>query len=184
MKILCIEDDSETAKLIAEELTDRAFDVIIARDGQEGLIAILKGIPDLVLCDIGLPKMSGFDVLARLNELTSRMKPVPFLFLTALTDRENKLRAESLGADDYISKPIDFDRLETIIWHRLATTAHDSGLKRPILNDGEAEALTWVACGKTPAEVAKMLGLAEHNVDNQLNSACTKLGCHDVVCVE
>jgi len=75
MKILCIEDDFETAKLIAEELTERGFDVIIARDGQEGLIAILKGIPDLVLCDIGLPKMSGFDVLARLNELISQMKP-------------------------------------------------------------------------------------------------------------
>jgi DNA-binding response OmpR family regulator len=68
-KILCIEDDRETAKLIAEELSRRGFYAVIAYDGRVGLTAILKRIPDLVLCDVGLPDISGFEMLASLNEL-------------------------------------------------------------------------------------------------------------------
>src|SRR5271169_4153569 len=91
-KILCIEDDRETAGLIAEELTERGFEVLIAHEGHEGFIAILKGIPDLALCDIDLPRMSGFEVLERLNELAPRLERIPFVFLTALSDRDNELR--------------------------------------------------------------------------------------------
>jgi DNA-binding response OmpR family regulator len=110
-KILCIEDDRDTAALIAEELTDRGFEVVIAHEGHEGFISILKGIPDLVLCDVGLPQMSGFEVLERLNELWPRLEKVPFVFLTALADRDDELRGWQLGADDYVTKPIDFDIL-------------------------------------------------------------------------
>ena len=93
-KILCIEDDRETAQLIPEELGDLAFDVIVAHDGQEGFVAILKGVPDLVLRDIGVPIMSGSELLERLIELAPRLGGLPpFLFLTALSDRENELRA-------------------------------------------------------------------------------------------
>src|SRR6266849_3977768 len=67
--------------------------------------------PDLVLCDINLPVMSGFEVLERLNALAPRLGRIPFVFLTALTDRDSELRARRLGADDYVTKPIDFDML-------------------------------------------------------------------------
>ena len=67
-KILCIEDDHETAALIAEELTDRGYDVTLAHDGGEGLAAILRTMPDLVLSDISMPVMSGFELLERLTE--------------------------------------------------------------------------------------------------------------------
>jgi DNA-binding response OmpR family regulator len=60
--ILCIEDDREAAALIIEELTDRGFDPVVAHDGHEGFVSILKIAPDLVLCDIGLPIMTGFEV--------------------------------------------------------------------------------------------------------------------------
>ena len=56
-RILCIEDDRETAALIAEELVERGFDTRIAHNGQDGLLAILKDKPDLVLCDISMPVM-------------------------------------------------------------------------------------------------------------------------------
>jgi DNA-binding response OmpR family regulator len=67
--LLCIEDDREVAKLIVEEITDRGFKILIAHDGHEGLVAILKRIPHLVLCDIGLPLLSGIELLERSNEL-------------------------------------------------------------------------------------------------------------------
>jgi DNA-binding NarL/FixJ family response regulator len=177
-KILCIEDDRETAQLIAEELGERGFDVIVAHDGQEGFVAILKGIPDLVLCDIGVPIMSGFELLERLIELAPRLGGLPpFVFLTALSDRENELRARRLGADDYVTKPIDFDILEMIIRARLAGVARTELRPRfPDLNDREIETLTWVARGKTSTQIAEMLGLAKRTVDFHLDNARIKLG--------
>jgi DNA-binding response OmpR family regulator len=83
-RVLCIEDDSETAALIAEELSDREFDVNVAYGGQDGLAAILRGKPDLVLADVSMPGMSGFDVLERLTRLAPRFESMPFIFLTAL----------------------------------------------------------------------------------------------------
>jgi DNA-binding response OmpR family regulator len=176
-KILCIEDDRETAKLIAEELSDRSFEVVIAHNGHEGFVAILKGIPDLVLCDIGVPDMSGLEVLERLNELAPRLERVPFVFVTALADRESELRGRNLGADDYVTKPIDFDILETIINARLAGVARNElWLKLANLNDREAETLTWVARGRTSSQIADMLEIPKRTVDFHIDNARVKLG--------
>jgi len=71
-KILCVEDDREVAALIAEELSDRGFEVSVAYDGRDGFQAILKDMPDLVLCDINMPIMSGFEVLERLTAIAPR----------------------------------------------------------------------------------------------------------------
>jgi DNA-binding NarL/FixJ family response regulator len=176
-KILCIEDDCESAALIAEELVDRGFEVSIARNGQEGFVAILKDKPDLVLCDIGVPVMSGFEVLERLNEIAPRLGHTPFVFLTALTDRENELRGRRLGADDYVTKPVDFDMLATIINARLAGVARTKLQPKLVkLNDREIQVLTWVARGKTSAAIARKLRLAKRTVDFHIDNARIKLG--------
>jgi DNA-binding response OmpR family regulator len=174
-KILCVEDDRETASLIAEELRDRRFEVLIAYEGHEGFIAILKGLPELVLCDIGLPYMSGFEVLERLNELSPRLEKIPFVFLTALSDRDNELRGRQLGADDYVTKPIGFDILESIINARLAGVA-EIWRKQTTLNDHQAAILTWVARGKTSSQIAEILGLSKRTIDFHIEKARTKLG--------
>jgi DNA-binding response OmpR family regulator len=175
-KILCVEDDHETAKLIADELTERGFEVVIAYEGHTGFIAILKGIPDFVLCDIGLPHMSGFEVLERLNELSPQLERIPFVFLTALSDRDNEMRGRRLGADDYITKPIDFDILATIISARLAGVARNEiWPKLANLSDREAETLTWVARGKTSLQIAGMLDIPKRTVDFHLDNARVKL---------
>jgi len=176
-KILCIEDDRETAALIAEELIDRGYAVTLAHDGREGLEAILKIMPDLVLSDISMPMMSGFELLERLIALAPRFAKMPFVFLTALTDRDNELKGRQLGADDYVTKPIDFDVLATIIAARLAGVAR-TGLwpKLPDLNDREVEVLTWVARGKTSAEIAQIIGLTKRTIDFHIDNARTKLG--------
>jgi DNA-binding response OmpR family regulator len=176
-KILCIEDDREAAALIAEELTDRGYAIYIARDGREGLASILKNMPDLVLSDISMPVMSGFELLERLIALAPRFSQMPFVFLTALTDRDNELKGRWLGADDYVTKPIDFDVLATIITARLAGVAR-AGLwpKLIELNDREVETLTWAARGKTSAEIAVILGITKRTVDFHVDNARTKLG--------
>jgi len=176
-KILCIEDDRETAALIVEELIDRGFEVSVAHDGRTGLAAILKNMPDLVLSDISMPVMSGFELLERLTALEPRFAKMPFVFLTALTDRDDELKGRQLGADDYVTKPIDFDVLTTIINARLAGVARSELWPKLVqLNDREVETLTWVARGKTSAEIAQILGLTKRTVDFHIDNARTKLG--------
>jgi DNA-binding NarL/FixJ family response regulator len=176
-KILCIEDDREAASLIAEELVDRGYEVTLAYDGREGFAAILKSMPDLVLSDISMPVMSGFELLERLTALAPRFGNMPFVFLTALTDRGNELKGRRLGADDYVTKPIDFDLLDTIVAARLAGVARNElWTTRVELNDREVETLTWAARGKTSAEIAQILGLSKRTVDFHIDNARTKLG--------
>jgi DNA-binding response OmpR family regulator len=175
--ILCIEDDRETAALIAEELVDRGYDVIVAHDGREGLAAILRTMPNLVLSDISMPAMSGFELLDSLVTLSPRFSRMPFIFLTALTDRDNELKGRQLGADDYVTKPIDFEMLAAIIAARLAGVARMDVWPTTIaLNEREVEVLTWAARGKTSAEIAKILGLTKRTVDFHIDNAREKLG--------
>jgi DNA-binding response OmpR family regulator len=155
-KILCIEDDRETAKLIAEELSERGFYPLIAYESRVGLAAIIKRIPDLVLCDVGLPEMSGFEVLKRWKELSGRFSRIPFVFLTGLSGRHNELQGRSLGADDYVTKPIDFDILEAIIRARLigGVARHEISAKLPNPGAHHAEASARSMYRKTSSKRA------------------------------
>ena len=175
--ILCIEDDRETAALIAEELVEQGFAVDVAHNGQEGLAAILRQPPDFVLCDISLPFMSGFDVLERLTEIAPGFGYMPFVFLTALTDRENELKGRQLGADDFVKKPVDFDVLVAIVNMRLARALRNDTWPNPVdLSEREVETLTWAARGKTSAEIARILDLTKRTVDFHIDNARLKLG--------
>jgi DNA-binding NarL/FixJ family response regulator len=121
--------------------------------------------------------MSGFEVLERLNQLSPQVEKIPFVFVTALADRDNELRGRQLGADDYVTKPIDFDILESIINARLAGIARNElWPKLTNLNDRESEILTWAARGKTSAEIAPILGLSKRTIDFHLDNARIKLG--------
>jgi DNA-binding NarL/FixJ family response regulator len=179
--ILCIENDREVARLVAEELIRRGFEVLITHDGQEGFITILKAMPDLVLCDLGVSGMSGFEVLARLNELSPKQVRVPFVFLAARLNRDLKLRARRLGANDFVVKPIDFEILHKIVDAQLNGPARHERQRKFVdptapLSDREIEILTWSARGRTSAEIGKALGLVKRTVDFHLDHARLKLG--------
>jgi DNA-binding response OmpR family regulator len=174
--VLCVDDDRETVSLIAEELLDRGFRVSMAFDGEEGFQAILTKQPDIALVDITMPVLSGFDLLERLIGGAPRFDSMPFLYLTALSDRVNELKGRLLGADDYITKPIDFDILTAIITARLSRVARTAIWLRTVgLTDREVETLTWAARGKTSAEIATILGLTKRTVDFHIDNARLKL---------
>ncbi|MBV8684589.1 MAG: response regulator [Caulobacteraceae bacterium] len=175
-RILCVEDDLETANLLAEALGERGYDVRIAHDGRAGFAAILDFEPDVVLCDIGLPVASGFDLLERVTAAAPRFGEMPFIFLTALADRESELRGRRLGADDYVTKPVDFDMLATIIEARLRRLARDSVWPSEVrLSAREVDVLTWSARGKTSEEIARILDLTKRTVDFHFDTARGKL---------
>lgn len=176
-RILCIEDDLETSKLIEEELRERGFSVTVANSGEEGLSLLLRSQPDLVLSDINMPAMTGFDVLENLANFAPRFANIPFIFLTALTDRDIELRGRKLGADDYITKPIDFDILEVIVNSRLKGILRTSPQQpQSELSEREITALMWTARGKTSDDIAVVMNISKRTVDFHLNNARTKLG--------
>jgi DNA-binding response OmpR family regulator len=175
--ILIIEDEPELAELLAEDLADRGFRVSIATEGAAGLAAIRSDAsPDLVLCDVCMPQLSGFEVLESLTALGPHYQNIPFIFITSLGDRENQLKGRRLGADDYITKPVDFDLLESIIHNRLARVARIPLWQESLgLSEREKEVLTWSARGKTSDEMATILGLSKRTVDFYADSAREKL---------
>jgi DNA-binding NarL/FixJ family response regulator len=175
-RILLVEDDAETAELIAEDLQERGYIVSIANDGHSGLSAILKTDPDLVLCDINMPGMSGFEVMEQLVALAPSHEAVPFVFLTARTDRDSELKGRRLGADDYVTKPVDFEILASIIDARLGKSPRNEVFSRHVaLNEREIECLTWSARGKTSPEIAQIVNISKRTVNFHIENACRKL---------
>jgi DNA-binding NarL/FixJ family response regulator len=167
-KILCIEDDRDSAAVIAAELVKRGFAVTVAHGGEHGLLAILKSTPDLVLCQIDMPSMTGFEVLQRLSAIAPPLGGIPFLFLVG-PDKSEPARTRWARPVEYISKPIDFQQLASIIGVRLASAA------RTELNHREIQALTWVARGATSADIACRLKLSKRTVDFHVTNARIKL---------
>lgn len=109
--ILCVEDEADIRKLIVEELNEAGFATLEAANGQEALETILSKWPDIVITDISMPIMDGHQLLAEVQVNHPQFSNIPFILLTALTDRENMLSGLRAGAADYLTKPIDFDLL-------------------------------------------------------------------------
>ena len=117
--ILCIEDEPEIRQAIVEELEDAGYRTAEAENGQSGLATIVATQPDIVLCDINMPEMDGTEVLTNLREHHPDLADMPFVFLTAQADRNAVLNGKKLGADDYLTKPIDFELLLATVEARL-----------------------------------------------------------------
>ena len=176
-KILYVEDDPEIAALLAEDLTERGYSVRVAPDAQSGLWEILRDKPDMVLCDIHIPGPNGFELFKQLRSIGPQFDDVRFVLLTAQADRRTELEGRNMGADDYVTKPIDFEMLAEVIKARLGRVARtlvwSQGVK---LNAREVETLTLAARGKTSTQIAELIGLSKRTVDFHLDNARVKLG--------
>lgn len=102
--ILVIEDSQEILENIVEILTLEQFEVDSARNGVEGLALIQQRHPDLILCDVRMPHLDGFGVLAALQDNPATAK-IPFFFLTATADKESIKSGLAQGATGYLTKP-------------------------------------------------------------------------------
>lgn len=117
--ILCVEDERRLRANIVEELVEAGYDVIEADDGQAALELLADQRPNLILCDITMPRMGGYELLRRVRAAGPDLADVPFLFLTALADRLAVIEGKTAGADDYLSKPVDFDLMLATVRSRL-----------------------------------------------------------------
>tara|TARA_R110001583_G_scaffold14793_3_gene61610 strand:+ start:93 stop:1166 length:1074 start_codon:yes stop_codon:yes gene_type:complete len=105
-KILLIEDNKDVRENTADILELHNFEVLTAENGLTGIEMAKKHLPDLILCDIMMPLKDGYDVLEDLGN-TTKTKGIPFIFLTAKSDRTDFRKGMNLGADDYLTKPFE-----------------------------------------------------------------------------
>lgn len=127
-KVLLIEDDKVLRENTAELLELSNFEVITAPNGELGLKSIKINLPDIIVCDIMMPKLDGYEVLNEVSK-NNKTKYIPFIFLSAKTEHKDVRKGMNLGADDYITKPFTEDELICAIKSRLA--------KASILRDKE-----------------------------------------------
>lgn len=108
-KILVVDDDVEIIESVRYALEGAGHEVVIARDGNQGLALAERENPDLIILDMMMPKRSGFLVLEKLRRL--RDEPLPVIMITGNEGSRHKAYAELLGVSDYIRKPFAMDRL-------------------------------------------------------------------------
>lgn len=117
-KILVIEDEHAIRLNILDILEMEDFESIGADDGREGVAMAKKHLPDLIICDILMPKLNGYGVLAELRS-DPKTATIPFIFLTAKTTPKDIREGMNLGADDYLTKPFEVDELIKAVHTRL-----------------------------------------------------------------
>lgn len=121
-KVLLIEDDVSLRGNTAEILELSGYEVIMASNGKVGVEKAIQQHPDIIVCDIMMPELDGYGVLELLSKNEST-KFIPFIFLSAKTDRKDVRLGMNLGADDYITKPFNEEDIITAIESRLAKGA-------------------------------------------------------------
>jgi len=194
-KILIIEDQPQMRKNLATILEMEDFQVVTAADGLSGMEVARSERPDIVICDVMMPGLDGYQVLAKLRAEPA-MATLPFIFLTAKGDKADLRSGMNLGADDYLTKPVSREDLLAAIEIRLTRRrAHEAevasaksgggfnpnfGSPKPLesltLTPREAEVLLWVAQGKSNGDIAIILGMAEKTVKKHMSSIFNKLG--------
>lgn len=116
--ILVIEDDLNIITNIKALLEEEGYFVLTASNGDDGIKSAKNNLPDLIICDILMPRCSGYDVLNELSLLPST-RSIPFIFLTAMADKDDIRKGMQLGVDDYLPKPFKTDDLLKSIETRL-----------------------------------------------------------------
>lgn len=116
--ILIVDDEADVRRFLGEFLEEQGYTVSLAADGQEALKRVAEDPPRIVLLDIRMPGMDGIEILKRIKASNPELGVI---MITAVLEEETGRKALRLGADDYITKPLDIDYLETSLLAKLAT---------------------------------------------------------------
>ncbi len=124
-RILIVEDDFDISNMLRIYFTGQGYDVDVALGGPEALEKTRQGLPHLIVLDIMLPGIDGYEV-CRILRTQTRTSHIPIIFLTQKDERSDKLQGLELGADDYITKPFDIEELKLRVQNAIARSERDS----------------------------------------------------------
>jgi len=187
-KILVIEDEPEMRRNLTTILRLEKFQPLDAENGRIGVEMAKREKPDLILCDVMMPEMDGYGVIAALRA-DAETVAIPFIFLTAKGEKPDIRAGMNLGADDYLTKPVAKPDLLAAIRSRLERAVQQAvpefkpnfDSPRPLeevlgLTPRVAETLLWLAQGKTNSEIAMILGNSESTVKKHVLEIFERLG--------
>lgn len=181
--ILCVEDEPDLLDELLEELRAQGYRAIGAASSLEAMRLLESELPDIVICDVMIPGQNGFEFLKELREHKLIPDTLPFIFLTAMSSRDDQVAGRRAGCDDYLVKPIDLDILLASIENRLAfidrlrqagmiVQPQRSGVH---LSRRETEVLTLLGRSARTSEIAHILGISEHTVTQYIKELYRKL---------
>ena len=124
-RILVVEDDFDISNMLRIYFTGQGYDVQVAPRGGDALTLTRKQLPQLIVLDIMLPDMNGYDVCRELRS-TTRTSHIPIIFLTQKDERSDKIAGLELGADDYITKPFDIEELKLRVKNQIDRAERDN----------------------------------------------------------
>lgn len=127
-KILIVDDEDCNLRLMEAILIPLGHEVILARDGEKALEKVREASPDLILLDVIMPKMDGFEVTKKLKE-SEDTRVIPVVIVTALRETENRVKALEAGADDFLSKPVDRVELRARVNSLLKVKAYNDHMR-------------------------------------------------------
>ncbi len=184
--ILIIDDDPFTRVYIETILQLEGFDVRTACDGTSGIAAVRSQRPDLLLCDIIMPELSGLKFLELLRQ-ENDYADIPFIFVTSLGERDDIRRGMSAGADDYLSKPFSAEELISAVTNRLhrfevirlqrenPEFQEEHAILREMVSTREREVLLLVGKGTSSKVIAANLGISLRTVEAHRANLMRKL---------
>ncbi len=111
-KVLVVDDDARTLRMMEAMLVSAGYCVILAENGNEAISKALESSPDIILLDVMMPEIDGFEVAKRLQTITAT-KDIPIVMVTALGEVKDRVKALKMGADDFLTKPVDKTELLT-----------------------------------------------------------------------
>lgn len=131
-RILVVEDDTDISKMLRIYFDSQGYEVLVAKKGQEALDICRTKLPNVIVLDINLPDIDGYDV-CRVLRSNTRTSYVPIIFLTQRDDRSDKIAGLELGADDYITKPFDIEELKLRVEGTIRRSLREA-LTHPVTN--------------------------------------------------
>lgn len=187
--VLVIEDEEVLRINIREILKHYSYQVIEAASGEEGIHLASTLRPSLIVCDIMLPGIDGYEILRSIRNIPWLLR-TPFIFLTAKSTRQDLRVGMELGADDFITKP--FTRMELLNsiearlerLNQIEEPQHDSNslmanfTNLHVLSRAELRILKEIAYGLTSTQIAEKLYLSKKTIENHRTNISLKLGLH------
>ena len=191
-RLLVVDDEPNLLRAVAASLRTEGYEVITARNGREALLRVAESVPDLIISDIRMPGMDGYQLAGQLRA-SSRTAIVPIIFLTAKDETADRVAGFRSGVDAYITKPFEPDELLAVIQSilnrverthaeiaRLVGSSSDeehlSAIQDEVLTEAEGRIALAVARGLSNKEIAAEFNISVRTVENHISHILDKKG--------
>ena len=189
-RLLVVDDEAKLLRAVAVDLRAEGYDVTTARSGTEALIMVAQNLPDLIISDIRMPGMDGYQLARKLRE-NPRTSLIPIVFLTAKDTTADRIEGFRVGVDAYLTKPFEPDELLVVVYgilqrverthSEIARIIGKEELQKPIpmfsdeeLTEAELRVAGSIARGLSNKEIAQELAISVRTVEHHVRNILAK----------